>query len=129
MNAIFGKNYFSRLEQGTIQLVSNESFIMNDQSYFAFKVERLQSLKGNAGVSWRLIYESKNLTKTSGRIQFEDGQIQQLITVQLNESRHDQPTRLELFNTTNKYNLGSLKMAKISFVGKFYPCMNFCRLC
>ena len=129
MNAIFGKNYFSRLEQGTIQLVSNESFIMNNQSYFTFKVERLQSLKGNAGVSWRLIYESKNLTKTSGRIQFEDGQIQQLITVPLNKSRHDKPTRLDLFNTTNKYNLGRLKMAKISFVGKFYLCINFCRLC
>ena len=96
---------------------------MNDQSYFTFKVERLQSLKGDTGVSWRLIYESKNLTKTSGRIQFEDGQIQQLITVTVNKSRHDKPTRLELFNTTNMYNLGRLKMAKISFVGKFYPCM------
>ena len=94
---------------------------MNNQSYFTFKVERLQSLKDDAGVSWRLIYESKNLTKTSGRIQFEDGQIQQLVTVPLNESRHDKPTSIELFNTTNMYNLGRLKMAKISFVGKFYP--------
>ena len=102
---------------------------MNNQSYFTFKVERLQSLNGDAGVSWRLIYESNNLTKTSGRIQFEDGQNQQLITVLLNESRHDQPTRLELFNTTNKYNLGRWKMAKISFVCEFNPCMNFCRLC
>ena len=102
---------------------------MNDQSYFTFKVERLQSLKDDAGVSWRLIYESKNLTKTSGRIQFEDGQIQQLITVPLDESRHDKPTRLELFNTTNMYNLGRWKMAKISFVCKFYSCINICRLC
>ena len=92
---------------------------MNDQSYFAFKVERLQSLKGDAGVSWRLSNESKNLT--SGRIQFEDGQIQQLITVPLSKSMHDKPTRLELFNTTTMYNLGKLKMTKISFVGKFYP--------
>ena len=98
---------------------------MNNQSYFTFKVERVENLNHDAGVSWRLIYESENLTKTSGRIQFEDGQIQQLITVLLNESRHDQPTRLELFNTTNMYNLGSLKMAKISFVCKFYSCINF----
>ena len=102
---------------------------MNDQSYFAFKVERLQSLNGDAGVSWRLSYESKYLTKDSGRIQFEDGQIQQLITVPVDKSRHDKPTRFELFNTTNMYNLGSLKMVKLSFVGKFYPSMNFCRLC
>ena len=102
---------------------------MKDQSYFTFNVERLQRLKGDAEVSWRLIYESKNLTKTSGRIQFADGQIQQLITVPLNKSRHDKPIRLELFNTTSMYNLGRLKIAKISFVGKFYPCMNFCRLC
>ena len=129
MNSIFGKNYFSRLEQGTIQLVSNESFIMNNQSYLTFKVERLQSLNRDAGVSWRLIYESKNLTKTSGRIEFEDGQIQQLITVPLNKSRHDKPTMLELFDTTNMYNLGRLKMAKISFVCKSYPCMDFYRLC
>ena len=126
---IWKKSFFSLLEQGTIQLVSNETFIMNNQSYFTFKVERLQSLNGDAGVSWRLIYESNNLTKTSGRIQFEDGQIQQLITVPLDESRHDKPNKLELFNITNKYNLGSLKMTKISFVCKFYPCMNFCRLC
>ena len=39
---------------------------MNDQSYFTFKVERLQSLNGDAGVSWRLSYESKYLTKDSG---------------------------------------------------------------
>ena len=102
---------------------------MNDQASFTFEVERLQSLKGDAGVSWRLIYESNNLTKTSGRIQFEDGQIQQLITVPLDESRHDKPNKLELFNITNKYNLGSLKMTKISFVCKFYSCINLCRLC
>ena len=75
-------------------------------------------MKGDAGVSWRLIYESKNLTKASGRIQFEGGQIQRLITVPLNKSRHDKPTRLELFNATNKYNLGRLKLAKLSFVGR-----------
>ena len=102
---------------------------MNDQSYLTFKVERLQSLNGDAGVSWRLSYESKYLTKDSGRIQFEDGQIQQIITVPLDKSKHDKPTRLELFNTTNKYNLGRWKMAKISFVCEFNPCMNFCRLC
>ena len=98
---------------------------MNDQASFTFEVERLQSLKGDAGVSWRLIYESKNSTKTSGRIQFEDGLIQQLITIPLNKSRHDKPTRLELFNTTNMYSLGILNMAEISFVCKCYPCMNF----
>ena len=102
---------------------------MNNQSYFTFKVERLQRLNGSAGLSWRLIYESKNLTKTSGRIQFEDGQIQQIITVPLDKSKHDKPTRLELFNTTNMYNLGRWKMAKISFVCKFYSCINLCRLC
>ena len=102
---------------------------MNDQSHLTFKVERLQTSKGDAGVSWRLIYESKNLTKTYGRIQFEDGQIQQLITVPLDKSKHDKPTRLELFNTTNKYNLGRWKMAKISLVCEFNPCINLCRLC
>ena len=102
---------------------------MNNQSYFSFKVERLQRSKGDAVVSWRLIYESKNLTKTSGRIQFEDGQIQQLITVPLSKFMHDKPTSIELFNTSNMYNLGSLKTAKISFICKYYPSKNFCRLC
>ena len=52
------KIIFSLLEQGTIQLVSNESFILNNQSYVNFKVERLNSLKGDAEVSWRVFDDS-----------------------------------------------------------------------
>ena len=120
MNSIFGKNYFSRLEQGTIQLVSNESFIMNNQSYFTFKVERLNSLKDDTEVSWKGFDDSDVLPMLEGKVQFVNKEIQQSFTVHLNDSHLKKPTRIELFNPTNTYKLGIIKMAEIIHVGKFF---------
>ena len=99
--------------------MSNETFMMKDQSYLIFKVERLNSLKGDAGVSWKVFDGSKVLTKLSGRVQFFNGNIQQIVKVHLNNLSREKPTRIELFYPTNIYKLGINKVANISFVGKF----------
>ena len=120
----------SYTEQGAIQLVSSEIFVLKNQSYVNFKVERLNSLKGDTGVSLKVFYGSKVLTKLSGRVQFFNENIQQIVKVHLNNSSREKPTRIELFNPTNIYKLGINKVANISFVGKFnidfffYTCIN-----
>ena len=114
------KIIFSLLEQGTIQLVSNESFILNNQSYVNFKVERLNSLKGDAEVSWKVFDDSEVLPIVEGKVQFVNKEIQKTFTVYLNDSHLKKPTRVELFNPTNMYKLGIINMAKIIYVGKSF---------
>ena len=110
----------SYTEQGAIQLVSNETFVLKNQSYVNFKVERLNSLKGDAEVSWRVFDDSDVLPMLEGKVQFVNKEIQQSFTVHLNDSHLKKPTRVELFNPTNMYKLGIIKMAKIIHVGMFF---------
>ena len=96
---------------------------MNNQSYVNFKVERLNSLKGDAEVSWKVFDDSDVLPMLEGKVQFVNKEIQQSFTVYLNDSHLKKPTRVALFNPTNMYKLGIIKMAKIIYVGKFFPLM------
>ena len=113
-------NLNSYTEQGAIQLVSNETFVLKNQPYINFKVERLNSLKGDAEVSWKVFDDSDVLPMLEGKVQFVNKEIQQIFTVYLNDSHLKRPTRVELFNPTNMYKLGIIKMAKIIHVGMFF---------
>ena len=113
----------SYTEQGAIQLVSNETIVLKNQSYVNFKVERLNSLKGDAEVSWKVFDDSDVLPMLEGKVQFVNKEIQQSFTVHLNDSHLKKPTRVELYNPTNMYKLGIIKMAKINHVGKFFSSM------
>ena len=110
----------SYTEQGAIQLVSNKTFVLKNQSYVNFKVERLNSLKGDAEVSWKVFDNSDVLPKVEGMVQFVNKEIQQSFTVYLNDSHLKKPTKVELFNPTNMYKLGIIKMAKMIYVGKSF---------
>ena len=103
--------------------MSNETFILKDQSFVSFKVERLNSLKGDTEVSWKVFDDSDVLPMLEGKVQFVNKEIQQIFTVYLNDSHLKKPTRIELFNPTNMYKLGIIKMAKINHVGKFFSSM------
>lgn len=98
---------------------------MKGQPHITFKVERYQSLKDDASVYWRLLYESQSIQNTFGRIQFKDGEIQQVVKVPLDNLTHEKPTRIELFNPTNVYKLGIMKMTNISLVCKYFTCIIF----
>ena len=106
------------LEQGTIQLVSNETIVMKDQSYLIFKVERLYGVKGEAGFSWKAFHDSKMLPNLTGRVQFVNKNIQQIVKVHLNNASMERPTRIELFEPSNGYQLRKDKVVHISFVCK-----------
>ena len=108
-----------------ISLMSNESFIMKDQSHITFKLERLQVQNSkNAIINWRLIYlPQSSIAKTSGRIDFEAGEIQKVVRIPISKSTLGKPSRIELFDTTNTHELG---MVKISHVCKFFMCMIVC---
>ena len=110
----------SYTEQGAIQLVSNETFVLKNQSYVNFKVERLNSLKGDAEVSWKVFDDSDVLPMLEGKVLFVNKEIQQSFTVYLNDSHLKKPTRIALFNPTNMYKLGIINMAKIIYVGKSF---------
>ena len=103
--------------------MSNETFILKDHAYVTFKVERLNSLKGDAEVSWKVFDNPNVLPMIEGKVQFVNKEIQQSFTVYWNESHLIKPTRVELFNPTNMYKLGIIKMAKINHVGKFFSSM------
>ena len=110
---------FFHIDQGLIQLVSNETFIMNNQRFLNFKVERLQISKGKARIYWRVvIQEFQDFPNTFGAVELEDGEIQKIYKVPFDLSIPDQPIRIELFNPTESYKLGKIKMAKISRVCK-----------
>ena len=100
--------------------MSNETFILKDQSFVSFKVERLNSLKDDAEVSWKVFDDFDVLPMLEGKVQFVNKEIQQSFTVYLNDSHLKKPTRVELFNPTNMCKLGTIKMAKIIDVGKFF---------
>ena len=104
-----------------ISLMSNESFIMKNQSHITFKVERLQVQNSkNAIINWRMIYPSQSsIAKTSGWIDFEDGEIQKVVKIPISKSTLGKPSRIELFDTTNTHELGKVK---ISHVCKFLMC-------
>ena len=110
-------------EIGLIQLVSNETFITQNQHQLNFKVGRYQTTKGDGKVHWRVIYESQALPDSYGNIMFEVGELEKSIKVPLNDSILEKPTRIELFNPTKKYRLGSTEMANISLVCKFFICV------
>ena len=116
-------SYILPKEIGLIQLVSNETFIMQDQHEVKFKVGRYQTTKGDAKVHWRMIYESQALPDYYGSIMFEVGELEKSIKVPLNDSTLEKPTRIELFNPTKLYQFGNNKMAQISLVCKFFICI------
>ena len=100
--------------------MSNETFILKDQSFVSFKVERLNSLKDDAEVSWKVFDDSDVLPMLEGKVQFVNKEIQKTFTVYLNDSHLKKPTRVELFNPTNMHKLGIIEMAKIIHVGKYF---------
>ena len=106
-------------------LMSNESFIMKNQSHITFKVERLQVQNSkNAIINWRLIYPSQSsIAKTSGWIDFEAGEIKKVVKIPISKSTLGKPSRIELFDETNTHELGTIK---ISHVCKFFMCMIVC---
>merc|ERR1719461_2230224 len=99
-----------------ISLVSNESFIIKDQSHITFKVERLQVQNSkNAIINWRLIYLSQSsIAKTSGWIDFEDGENQKVVRIPISKSTLGKPSRIELFDMTNTHELGTIKISHVS---------------
>ena len=104
-----------------ISLMSNESFIMKNQSHITFKLERLQVQNSKNGIiNWRLIYPPQSsIANISGRIEFEDGEIQKVVKILISNSNLGKPSRIEFFDTTNTHELG---MIKISHVCKFFMC-------
>ena len=108
---------------GLIQLVSNETYIIQNQYELNFKVERFLSIKGYAKVHWRVTYKSHTFPDTYGNVEFKVGELEKSIKVQLNNSISEKPTRIELFNPTKLYQFGNNKMAQISLVCKFFICI------
>ena len=111
-------NKYFPVDEGLIQFVSNETFIMHDQRHLNFKVERLQSSKGKARVYWRVVQGSHNSSNAFGTVEFEYGEIQKNIKVPFSDTILDETAIIELFNQTEKYKLGKIKIAKISRVCK-----------
>ena len=111
-------NHF--VEQGLIQLASNETFMMDDQQCLNFEVVRLHSSKGNAEVYWRLTDGLKTLSDMNGIVKFQSGDTQKTIKVFLGNMTLDKETRIELSYPTDMNELGVIRMAKISCVCKYF---------
>ena len=81
-------------------------------------IERIHLVKEKVEVKWKLVSD-EHFHLSNGAIFLNDENDQKVIKLDLKNADRNLPTKIELYEPSNGYQLGENKVANVSFVSKF----------
>ena len=103
---------------GELQFMKNEFLVAPNASIVEVIIERINSVKDNVKVNWKLT--NNDLTTVhNGTLIFNNQTNEKVTKLYLQNVNRNKSASISLFDPTNSYQLGEIKVANISFVCKF----------